>query len=205
MGLILYLVRYKYMKYGGEGLFLTFSFWDSMITYRTLWFSFSLFLKSFEHFCIMSSTYHRSWVGKYSINSLWNKGYQGKQRIKGRFCDCSWMASHLVNTWKANFPFLWRRLWKCEGISSLNLSLSLLSLSPQTAVCPQRAKPTRWKVNTLVNLVIAFPHPQSSKPVAWWFLGLNCLILWELCRKKTAKTKPIRRHTNSFPYTDWGK
>lgn len=136
---------------------------------------------------------------------MWNKGYQGKQRIKGRFCDCSWMASHLVNTWKANFPFLWRSMWKCEGISSPNLSLSLLSLSPQTAVCPQRAKPTRWKVNTLVNLVIGFPHPQSSKPVAWWFLGLNCLILWELCRKKTAKTKPIRRHTSSFPYTDWGK
>lgn len=82
--------------------------------------------------------------------------------------------------------------------SSLDLSLLRLPLSPRTAVSPRSAKLTSWKVNPWVNLVVVFPHPQSPMQVAWWFFGQNCLMLWELCRKKTAQTKPISRHASTF-------
>lgn len=119
-----------------------------------------------------------------------------------------------LHTWqvfeKANFPFPWKRVLKCESISSPSLTLLLHSLSPQTSVCPQSAKPTSWKVKTLVNLVVVFPNPQSPKQVNWWFFwgGGREWTVWyfesQSHRKKTALTKPMRRYTSFFPLYYWG-
>lgn len=75
--------------------------------------------------------------------------------------------------------------------SSPDLSLLLLPLSPRTAVMQWSAKPTSWKVNTWVNLVVVFP-PTISQASSLMIFGQNCLICWELWRRKTAQTKPVK-------------
>ena len=62
---------------------------------------FELILDSLRTFRIMSSTYLRSWVWKYSINSLWNNGLP--RRFSGKESICQF-RKHRFDPWSGKIP-----------------------------------------------------------------------------------------------------
>lgn len=186
---ILYIVRYKYIKSGGEAPCLTFSFWDNMIDYpQDFVVFFWLVLKIISTVCILSSTYHRRWAGKSSNNSLWNKETQGKQRRKNKrkvlwslldgFTLGKYLQSPLSLSLKDSVgmrrPFLTQ-----PSLPLLPLHEQLLGHRvPNQPGESERFSQSGW----------CFSRPGSPKKVAWWcFFGQNCLILWVYVERRQVR------------------
>ena len=126
------------IKYGRESpLSNLFFFFFEMI-----WFLFhfliffELILDSLRTFCIMSSTYLRSWVWKYSINSFWNNGLP--RRFSGKESICQF-RKHRFDPWSGKIPCVEDQLspWATATEPGSCNYWSPLALEPWRSGCPR--------------------------------------------------------------------
>lgn len=157
----------------------------------------------------MSSTYHRSWVGKYSNNSLWNKDTEGKQRRKNKrkvlwvLLDGFTLGKYL----QSQLSLSLRECWNVKAFphppSLLLLPLSRKQLGVHSVLNPPAEKWTfesiLWLFFPTHNLPSKWPGDFLDRTV-WYFESYveRGQLRLKLHKKVTSTFFPIWTEENNF-------